>query len=186
MTVKTKEELQGLLDQGWHLYHHSRQNRWYVFKDELREGKKHRTTRIVDARLDKICEELYAQRGVSAGEIQDMRWSEAAVKDISEKTGLSRTAVYNAFEKDPEESVFPRSRESKTEAVWGARHQEQGVEASAPQGEVPWHTWAVLGALAGAAAIPPVIYIITNWNEIYENLMRPWIRPQMESWPGGV
>jgi len=77
MPVKTKEELQGLLDQGWHLYHHSTQRRWYVFKDELHRGKKHRTTRIVDARLDKICEELKEAReesAVSAGEIQDARW----------------------------------------------------------------------------------------------------------------
>lgn len=176
MVVKSEDNLFDLLDEGWYVA--PKGDRW-----RLRRGQKEI---LVDRGLNSLCEKLYAERAVPAGEIQEARKEEKSIGEISEKTGLSRTAIYNAFEKDPDEAVFPRSRESGTEAVWGAGHQEQGVEASAPQGRVPWHTWAVLGALIGTAAVPTTIWLIKNWNEIYQSLVRPRIQPQLGSRPVGI
>jgi len=171
MTVRSEKELKDLLEQGWHLYYHSTQRRWYAFKDERLQGKKSRTMRIVDARLDKICEELKEaerKRGVPVGEIQEARWSGESIEGITEETGLSRTAVYNAFDKDPQETVLPRcSRESEGESEGESEEaeieiQEPGVGERGPE-YGPWETfWAWLGVGAAAAVVGYIYYRITE------------------------
>jgi DNA-binding transcriptional ArsR family regulator len=102
MVVSSEEELKSLLSQGYHLYKHRGVNRWYVYLGEDR--------RIVDARLESVCETLHSERGVSAGEIQEMRYDGRTIADIASATGLDERTVSNALERSPDHVIVSRAR----------------------------------------------------------------------------
>jgi hypothetical protein len=106
--VTTKEELLDHLDRGWKLYFHKSVRRWYVYR-----GARHR--KIVSATLENLCEQLHSElsgerQPVPALEVQERRWQGQPIEGIASDVGLSRGAVYNALEKNPDDIVKPRER----------------------------------------------------------------------------
>jgi hypothetical protein len=106
--VATKAELLDHLGRGWKLYFHKTVRRWYVYRGA-------RDRRIVSASLENLCEKLYRELSggrepVPALEVQERRWQGQPIECIAEDLDISRGAVYNALEKNPDDIVKPREK----------------------------------------------------------------------------
>jgi hypothetical protein len=147
--VTTKEELLDHLGKGWKLYFHKTVRRWYVYR-----GARHR--RIVSASLENLCEQLYRELSggrepVPALEVQQRRWQGQLIEGIASDVGLSRGAVYNALEKNPDDMVKPRERLQSIateetipeEAAEADSHEEEKLESN------PMNSLIVGGILVG-------------------------------------
>jgi hypothetical protein len=147
--VTTKEELLDHLGKGWKLYFHKTVRRWYVYR-----GARHR--KIVSATLENLCEQLYRELSggrepVPALDVQERRWQGQPIEGIAEDVGLSRGAVYNALEKNPDDMVKPREglqRVAIEERVSGESaeadsHEEEKLDSN------PLNSLIVAGILVG-------------------------------------
>jgi hypothetical protein len=134
--VTTKAELLDHLDKGWKLYFHKTVRRWYVYRGA-------RDRRIVSASLENICEQLYrdlsgSREPVPALDIQERRWQGQPIEGIASDVGLSRGAVYNALEKNPDDMVKPRERLQRVaieetvpeEAAEADSHEEEKLDSN--------------------------------------------------------
>lgn len=106
VVVKTEEEFWSYVERGYTPYLMRSQNRWYVRRGQRR----HIIARKLEELARRVAAELTAKRGppIRAGVIQEMRRRRALVEGIAEDTGVSRSAVYGAFERGREELVRPR------------------------------------------------------------------------------
>jgi len=147
--VATKSELLDHLGKGWKLYFHKTVRRWYVYRGA-------RDRKIVSASLENICEQLYRELSggrepVPALEVQERRWQGQPIEDIADDVGLSRGAVYNAFEKNPDDMIKPRERlqhvaieeRVSEEAAEADSHEEEKLDSN------PLNSLIVAGILIG-------------------------------------
>jgi len=102
MPVNNVNEVKDLLDQGWKIYYHTRNKRWYLRRKDKRK--------IIAKELNDFCEKMHKETAVRAGEIQKKRMKGESIKKIAEDTGVSERTVYNALGRDPEELIRPRKR----------------------------------------------------------------------------
>jgi len=147
--VTTKEELLDHLGKGWKLYFHKTVRRWYVYR-----GARHR--KIVSATLENLCQQLYRELSggrepIPALEVQERRWQGQPIDGIAEDLDISRGAVYNAFEKNPDDVVKPRER--LQHGAIEERVSEEAAEADSREEEKldsnPLNSLIVAGILVG-------------------------------------
>jgi len=157
--VFTKAELLDHLGEGWKLYFHNGVRRWYVYRGA--HGRK-----VVNASLASLCEKLYRELSggrelVPAREVQRRRWQGQTIEGIAEDVGLSRGAVYNALEKNPNDVVKPREKR-KQAATEKTVPEEEQAEASSHEEEKfdsnPLNPLIAVGILIG---VP--LGILTLW-----------------------
>lgn len=106
VVIKTEEDFWSYVERGYTPYLMKSQNRWYLRRGQRR----HIIARELEGLASMVIAKLKAKQGpsVPAGVIQEMRRQGATVASIVEDTGLSRSAVYGAFEREPEELVKTR------------------------------------------------------------------------------
>jgi hypothetical protein len=149
MPVTTREELLDCLDKGWKLYFHKTLRRWYVYRGA-------RDRKIVSATLENLCEQLYRELSggrepVPASEVQERRWQGQPIEGIAEDLDISRGAVYNALEKNPDDMVKPREKPRSVateetvpeEAAEADHHEEEKLDGN------PLNSLIVAGILVG-------------------------------------
>jgi len=99
VTVKTKEELEALVQQGFKPYYHKGVRRWYLRKGQTR----HIIGRGLESEAKALAEKLeVAKRKNSDYKVAQaikMRLEGIPVSAIVEKTGIPRSSLYEKFEK---------------------------------------------------------------------------------------
>ncbi len=99
VTVKTKEELDALVRQGFKPYYHKGVRRWYLRKGQTRH--------IIDRSLESEAKALAEKFEVAKRKIPEYRVAQAIkmrlegipVSAIVEETGIPRSTLYEKFEK---------------------------------------------------------------------------------------
>lgn len=135
--VRTDAQLWELIHQGYHLYPDRRWNTWIIKK-----GRKDQ--RYVAKHLNPLCAQLAPltrARKLGADQVQQLRMAGNSIAQVAEQTGLSRSGVYKALDKSPQELVQIHHKPGSRTAEPGPRitaGSGQGIPQDPSPADVQW------------------------------------------------